>query len=238
VAVGEPGPDTPIPVTITGPSSHRIDIVFVADQPSYMSFDNPIFLEDVRRIIRNSFYIDPFYNRFQHLFNFWISRNTGGAERVLDAKGNTIEKTIDKPVDWDQNYSFADVGAIIHTDDFRDFAKSRFFSSEQDSFGTIRHELGHTPFGLSDEYDDPSTTHVEPSPLPNVYDTLAECETDSFSLGRVPEDCRSLYSPISDETHYTSEPAGGDLMFDNGPPQAADIRRIEWKFDQCGGGGC
>jgi len=239
VAVGQPGPNTPIPVTITGTSSHRIDIVFVPDVDTYMDGgENPAFLEDVRQIIRRSFYFDPFYNRFQHLFNFWISLETGDAEREVDAMGNTTNKFINKPSNWDVTFSFADVGAVIHRQGFRDFAKNKMFSSDADEFGTIRHEAGHTPFGLSDEYDDPSTSHFEPSIHPNVYSTMAECEADAPNLGHDPMDCRDLYSAKFDETHYTSEPAGGDLMFDNGPPQAADIRRIEWKFDQCGGGGC
>jgi len=239
VAVGDPGPGEPIPVGFTGPSSERLDMVFIADEASYTTPDNPDFLTDVEEVIFEAFNRYGMYNKFGHLFNFWLARNTGVAERIVDGMGNTISKTITAPVDWDENYGFSNSGVILHTNEFRDFATDSFFSSEPFSIGTIRHEAGHRPFGLADEYVMPADGgYVEAEEFPNVYESEAACEIDAPNLGRDPAFCREFISSNDDtigETFYSSEPTPNDLMNrDRSPPQAADIRRIEWYFEKCG----
>ena len=241
VAVGSPPGVGPIPIAHTGPTTHRLDLVFVADEDSYDDPMDPDFLEDVQDIVEQSMYGFGYYNRFQHLFNFWISRNTGGADRENPPDQDPI-KTIIKPVDWEQNYAFANAAAVLHEDNFRDFAKGRFFTTwtgltDSNRFRVLRHELGHSMFGLSDEYCC-NTTHFESSVLPNVFKELEDCEADAPDLGRPPEDCRSMTSEVNNKTHYTSEPEQPDLMRNNTIPRQADIRKIEWKFDRCWDGKC
>jgi len=228
VAVGSLPADEPIPVIYTGPSSHRVDIVFVADEDSYTGSNDPDFLLHIGDIIRNSFYRFELYNRYQHLFNFWLSRNTGAADK---------DCVRTRPVDWVENYAFSNAGAIIHTDRFRDCAGATTFSVEFDEFAVVRHEAGHKPFGLADEYCCDGG-YFEQTIFPNVYKTLDSCEADAPDLGRLPADCRSWDSTDNEKTYYSSEPAADDLMRNNKIPNAADIRRIEWMFEQCRIGSC
>lgn len=228
VTVGSLPADKPVPVIYSGASSDRVDIVFIADADSYTGSGSPLFLEHIRLLIRRSFYEYGLYNRYQHLFNFWLSRNTGTAD-------TGCVRT--RPVDWVENYSFSNAGAIIHTDNFRDCAGTTTFSAKNDDFRVVRHEAGHRPYGLADEYCCDGG-NFESEIFPNVYETLHSCENDAPELGRAPEACRSWVSSRNDETYYTSEPAGDDLMRNARQPNAADIRRIEWMFQKCIDGEC
>jgi len=243
VSVGDNGEDRPIPVVYTGPMGESLDLVFIADEDSYDSASDPDFLDDVRRVINTSFYTYGYYNRYQHMFNFWISKNMGGADRITPPGGETM-KIITKPASWDRFYSFYDAAVVLHEDEFRDFAKkNRMFTvwSDFDADGgnlrVPRHEAGHSLFGLSDEYCC-NTTHFESEFFPNVYNSIEFCEADAPNLGRDPEDCRSMTSDIDDETAYTSEPEQPDLMRNNRQPREADKRKIDWKFGQCQMGLC
>lgn len=236
VAVGSTGLNKPIPVGYTGPSSDRLDIVFVADADSYSGASDPTFLEDINKTMRVGFYGLPLYNQYQHMYNFWIASDTGTADRELLDDG-TEKKTVTKPTGWDDNYAFANAGAIIHTDAFRDFSGNGMFTFEPGQSRTLRHESAHSLFGLSDEYCC-NTGYYQQSVLPNVYTTLNACEVDAPALGRVATDCRSWVSDINDEMYFSSEPEPNDLMNNNTLPNAADIRRIEWVFDQCLSGKC
>lgn len=235
VDVGSSDPDAPIAVSVTGPSSERVDIVFVADVDSYTGSDDPEFISDVEEFISNAYYKFSIYNQYQHLFNFWISRNM--AEIGREDNTSEAERILVPPVDWEENYAFADAGAIIHTDSFRDFARNGFFSTTNGSNRTVRHESGHRPFGLADEYSGDVLTY-ESSTLPNVYESLESCEQDTPNLDRVPADCRQFESDNYENSFFTSEPVEDDLMNDNRTPNAADLRKIEYMFEKCLEGKC
>ena len=235
VQVGSSDPSAPISVIYTGPSTDRIDVVFVADEDSYSGSDDPDFLAAAQDFIVRGFYLYPFYNQFQHLFNFWISKNTGAAYR--ESSSGDSEKSITKPVDWEENYAFSDSGGVIHTDSFRDFARNGMFTVEPGSFRTMRHEVGHRPFGLSDEYCCDSS-YYQTEIHPNVYTSLLACEEDAPNLGRDPSQCRAWTSELNETEYYSSEPNSDDLMRNNTIPNEADIRRVEWMFDKCLAGLC
>jgi hypothetical protein len=144
------------------------------------------------------------------------------------------------PANWAADYSWRDSGAILHRDRFRDCANSGVFSSEPTSLGTVLHETGHSPMGLADEYCCDGG-YFEASPNPDLWDTLAECQADAPSLGRVASDCRTITDsrPTPPNNWFTSEPTPNDLMnADRHPPQAADIRRMDWFFTNCRAGTC
>jgi hypothetical protein len=227
--------DGPIAVSVTGPSSERVDIVFIADVDSYTGSDDPDFLSDVEEFISTGYYKFSKYSQYQHLFNFWISRNT--AEVGRENNTSDAERILVPPIDWEENYAFADAGAIIHTDSFRDFAKNGFFAISDGRNSTLRHESGHRPFGLADEYSGDVITY-ESSNLPNVYVSLENCEADAPNLGRIAADCRQFESDNDEHSFFTSEPVEDDLMNDNGTPNAADIRKIEYLFEKCQEGEC
>ncbi len=234
VVVGAPSLSGAIPISYTGTSSTRIDIVLVSDGESYNGPDSQEFLDDAW-VMYNFFFNHELFFQYRYMFNFWIAQTTGQAFRESNA--GDAERSITKPFDWEDNYAFADVGVLIHADTFRDFAQDGMFTAQSGSSTIMRHEAGHSPFGLSDEYCC-DTGYFESSTRPNVYETLDACETDAPNLGRVPADCRSWDSSLNEETYYTSEPASDDLMIDNRKANAADIRRIEWLLQECLNGNC
>lgn len=261
VAVGSPGDGQPIPVIYTGPSSHRADVVFIADADSYTGSDDPAFLADITTVIAVSYYNYPLYLKHQDEFNFWISRNTGTAGR--ESSGVPCE--VNAPSDWEENYAFKDTGALIHTDNFRDCAKGGIFTSRISAGNNrglriVRHETGHSPFGLRDEYCCDGG-YGEQNIFPNLYKTLQSCIEDAPNFGKSDLDCYTLgykctadpncsltqllqlndldFIPFLLEPPIIPDVTSGfinDLMDDEGDPGPADRRRIEWYFDQCAAG--
>ena len=228
-----------IPIMYTGSRSSRLDFVFYADRDSYSSSSDPAFLNDVRNAISNGYYADAVYLTNQDKINYWLAQATGKADPDCE---------IDAPT-----RAWEDVGLVFHTDDFRDCAPGgkRVFSTEPASFGTIRHETGHRPFGLADEYCCDGG-YFQTSPFPDIYDSrtavmlpgggvIIGCEDDAVNVGRTAADCRSWDEDIPwwfDDTWYTSDPDSDDLMFDRGQRRALDDRRMNWLFDVCRGAAC
>jgi hypothetical protein len=177
--------------------------------------------------------------------NFWLADRQGDADRVAaptPTDPNATRCVLTAPTNWTTDYSWRDTGVILHRTTFRDCANrgQAVFSAEPTSLGTVLHESGHAPFGLADEYAG-AANYFEPSPWPNVYDTLAECQADAPNLGRTAAACRMFTDaqPTSPRNWFTSEPQPNDLMnSDRHPPQAADIRRMNWFFENCKDGKC
>ena len=145
----------------------------------------------------------------QDTFNFWIAGGSGDARGVVDDK---CEK--DAPATWSILHSFADVGAIIHKDGFRDCASGNTFSANATDFTTFRHEQGHRPFGLADEYcfKRPSSMssncdggYFQTDIFPNVYEAGSDCENDAAALGR-PTAPSASSGPRSAATKRTGRP--------------------------------
>jgi hypothetical protein len=254
VGVG-PQPGSAAPVLITGPTSSRIDIVFVAERDDYPDATDPAFLADVRDTIVDAYYVgrpsDPgrpvnapgdfaVFLANQDKFNFWIANERGHAESFEDGCDH------ERP-----GIGFADSLVLLHSALFRDCQNPdlRTFSSIVDHPGTILHESGHGLFGLADEYccdggyfqtdTNPNIYHQSQNP-PNLPPRLL-CGADAPDLGRTAADCRNFTEPIDwwFDNHWSiSEPATDDLMADIGKPQAADIRRIEAVFAACLNAGC
>ncbi len=248
--VGNPSGNRPVPILLTGSPSSRIDVVLVPSRQvctagscvNYTSALDPVFLNRAHQVIRDAYYSWDIHLRNQDSLNFWLATDLGHAAQgfVLDA-----------PADWTSVYSFADVGVLLHENSFRDAARpcDRIFSSEPFSPGTIVHETGHSPFGLTDEYccDPP---YDQKAKFPNVYRSEAACHADIPDLlhwepSRVPADCREIQqTQPNGSVHRTgwwvSDPPNNDLMAGSGDrrPQAADTRRIEWIYDMCNEAAC
>jgi hypothetical protein len=234
VSVGDPADSEAIPVLFTGPRSSRLDIVFIADEDSYTGDTDATFLTDAGNVILQAYYGYDLYLSNQDKFNFWLAKGTGNAEKVEDGCDH------EPPDGWDDEYAFADVGAILHTDTFRDCAPDRLFSSEPTSIGTVRHETGHKPFGLADEYCCDGG-YFQTDVFPDIYEEPDDCAADAPSLGRTGADCREFEEVIDwwfDSDWSVSDPASDDLMVDRGAPQANDTRRINWVYDNCASAGC
>ncbi len=253
-------------VSYSGDSSHKVDIVFIADAGSYSGSSDPQFLTDVATAIHDGYLGEPVFLRHQEEFNFWIAQNTGTAGQYkasrsegkaganscgdgIDNDGDGKTDAADSgcidgcvmtpPSDWNSALAFADSGSIIHTNPFRDCAKIglRLYVATSTDSHVFRHETGHSPFGLADEYCCDGG-YFEMSSNPNVYDSLASCQTDAPNVGRTAAACRQLSKGTNTVSQWTSDPASDDLMVDNKTPRALDIRRILWMFDQCDQGGC
>jgi hypothetical protein len=232
--VGAPAQGAAIPVSFTGERTERVDIVFVADTDSYTGVNDAAFLTDVANVIKGAYYGQNYFLDHQQQMNFWLADQRGDA----DNPGSNCTLTV--PPNFATDYTWRDSGAIIHSDTFRDCANNGVFSSEPTSLGTVLHETGHSPFGLADEYCCDGG-YFENPPFPDMFDTLAECQADAPLLGRTAADCRTITDPRPnpDKDWFLSEPTPNDLMnADRRPPQAADIRRMNWFFDQCKTGNC
>lgn len=248
--VGDPTPNftfpkPAVPIGYSGGQGSRIDVVFIADRDTYTGPGpvglNPMFQADVALAINTGIYgFDPFITS-QDLFNFWILQDNTG-QSVDFATGDDHEL----PVLWDEVFAFADVGVILHRKGaLRDFGMpddhiASINLVRPDAMGGIRHEMGHVPFGLADEYCCDAAYFYE-EVAPNVYEDLTGdegCDTDAPNLGRVRDACRALEE--DGDVYYTSEPGdltpgrmNDDVMNDNGPANAADIRRFNLIFGDC-----
>jgi hypothetical protein len=239
VGVG-PQAGSAAPVLVTGPTASRMDIVFIGDRDDYTSASDPTLLADVQSVILNGYYAknpnnpgasfapagyDVFLSNHDK-FNFWIAAELGDAE---DAGSGCDHEAPD--------INFADTGALLHKDDFRDCAPGgqRLFSSEPTSVGTLLHETGHRPFGLADEYCCDGG-YFQTDTDPNLYEEPEDCTGDAGNLGRPASACREFDETIEnwfDSDWSVSEPATNDLMNDRGAPQAADLRRINGILNGC-----
>ena len=241
--VGAPAEGTAIPVLYTGGRSSRVDIVFVADTDSYPTATaDATFLTAAADVIKGAYYGQDYFLSNQQRVSFWLADQTGDADRVAaptPADPSATNCVLTLPSNFMTDYSWRDSGAILHSDNFRDCANSGVFSTEPTSLGTVLHETGHSPFGLADEYCCDGG-YFENPPNANMFDTLADCQSDAPALGRTASDCRTVTDPGPPAVSwFLSEPTPNDLMnSDRRPPQAADIRRMNWFFGNCDTGKC
>jgi hypothetical protein len=252
VGVG-PQPGSAAPVSITGPTSSRLDVVFVADRSAYVSATDPGFLSDVRDAIFNAFYARSPFNPTdsgnapgdfavllsnQDKFNFWIANEQG----LADGSGGCDHQG--------PRVSSADALVLLHGRSLRNCFNpdTRIFSSFASNNGTLLHESGHGLFGLADEYCcDGGYWQADTNPniylkrLPPTPPLRLRCDEDAPALGRTAADCREFTEDVPfwfDTDWTTSEPATDDLMADRGKPNAADLRRIDAVFAECLNAGC
>jgi len=253
VNVGAPPiPGGAVPVMLTGPMRSRVDVVLIPDKDDYPGGPgSDAFLDDMRTLIDQAYFAQgdtsadaALLLTNQDTFNFWVAGGSGDAGGVVDD-----ECVKEPPPLWDELHSFADVGAIIHTATFRDCASGNTFSAENFDFQVFRHEQGHRPFGLADEYCYKRSGsnsmncdggYYQSEQFPNVYEDGDACELDLNNLGRAGGSCDGWTEDGGGEDDWeTSEPVTGDLMVNNTTPQAADIRRIDWMLNtQCASGNC
>ena len=256
VGLRQPGPEENFwePVVLTGPSSSRIDIVFIDDVDDYTGVEDPNFLSDVGVAMfggtapgRNEGFLnEPAFLPHQDLFNFWVA--AGG-------RGGDARDDCETEVDVGRTFQWADAAAVLHRQPIsviRDChpGGQNFFSSNVDNSGNpsarvLLHEAGHEPFNLADEYCCDGG-YFQTDRMPNVYaDPQSNCERDVSDLpGRTTADCRgwretdvAWYEDIDD--WWTSDPPiDDDIMVFNGTYQLLDLRRIDWVMGHCRSAGC
>ena len=238
--VGPTSDGRAVPVIFTGGRGSRVDMAFVGDGDNYTGPGDGTFQTDVSNAIFSAYYSFDIFLTHQDSMNFWLSEQTGDAEDSADGCDHVAPE-----------FTWADAGVLLHSSGmgFRDCAPGgeRIFSSSPGNFTTMRHETGHRPFGLADEYCPAQISgkcdggYFQADPFPNVYEEPEDCQDDAPSLGRVAGDCREFEEDVEnwwDTDWSVSDPPTGDLMVDNTTPQANDIRRINWYFGTCQAASC
>lgn len=231
VQVGAPPVGRAIPVLFVGERRASVDIVIVPATSDYPNIEDRQFQEHVYGVIKNSFYAEKVFLEHQRQVNFWIGKDFGTA----NGYGNGT--CVIPPNNWGGDYAFVEAGMILHKRALRDCAipAQRIFSSEYHEYRTVLHEAGHAVFGLTDEYSD-NISYGQNNPYPNVYAGASACSSDIISLQ--PYDIRLGLPPRTSancleirENWFRSDPED-DLMKDGGKIQGADLRRIEWVFNE------
>jgi len=236
-----PTPDgRAVPVIFTGGRGSRVDLAFVGDRDNYSGPGDGTFQTDVSAAILTAYYSFDIFLTHQDQMNFWLSEQTGNAEDSADGCDHEAPE-----------FTWADAGILLHSSgaNFRDCAPGgeRIFSSSPGSFNTMRHETGHRPFSLADEYCPAQISgkcdggYYESEPFPNVYEEPEDCQADAPNLGRPASACREFEEDVENwvDTDWSiSDPPTNDLMVDNTTPQANDIRRINWYFGTCQAAAC
>lgn len=255
VAVGDPGGSLAVPVMVTGDRKDRIDLVFLPDAPaSFTGGNDPAFAAAAGRIIFEGYFREQVYLHHQQSLNFWLSL----ASLPAESYGTFPCWWTGAPLWWDNRFSFADAGAVVHTRpaSFRDCAHfgAKLFTAPLNNLPVAVHETGHSPFGLADEYCCDGGYH-ETGRFPNLYEEPDACRADLNPLRawdrRLRQntdlrwrECREFEEDdpwLPDNTDWSlSDPGGGHLMDDNGTMRGGDYRRIHNLLKRCaaGEGGC
>jgi hypothetical protein len=224
----------PVPTRTIGSHSDRFDLVFVPDNDYGLPADIDTWLPNFIQAIQNQ--IDqrlvaaaPVTGHLDS-FNFYYTRMQGDAAHnphILPANITRVAP-------------FADAYVILHNAEFGDWTEwgpPPVFSAEVAVGRSFIHEGGHAIFVLADEYDDApgcATARFEPNPMPNVWDTEADCRTDVTAEGwGNANDCWRFTTCTSDwwkfgTTRFIMDDGN---FFNNGWGQPAS-RRVEWVLGQ------
>ncbi len=235
--------DKCIPLVDNGHHFSRIDVIFVPD--TTYGGNTTLFLQDVQAIIDNAFMhenMTPIPSNINK-FNFYYYE-----DEVLIDWGNGIRV----PYLFLLECSFLDAATFLHRDWHIDFAYGKYFTSENNTYGTFMHEFSHIIFDLADEHNQ-STYHF-PLPYPNIWPSNESCRNDMISEGWNPDNCTQFCPPnfghcndfhnvwqfpefwFGHDGWWRSDPLP-DIMQNDGdyivPPfQRADLRNVNWKLDQ------
>lgn len=218
-----------IPVIYNGAIDEKIDIVLFHDDDEYTSYVDPDFLQDVYDLIDEGLFTIPWFVETQWAFNFWIATaNTANASPDPDPNEERCQRQ--PPDRAEEDYAYRDSGAIVHTSGCRDNAGGGFFTIEMldNRLQVFAHEMGHSPFGLADEYcglnDTGDTicdggyysTAVFPGypyakenyypPYPNLFSTEKECQDSAVNRPYDAVDCRSLTDSDNSSVWWIGEP--------------------------------
>lgn len=153
-----------------GPSSRRLDVVFLKDDNytgNDVDFENIVndMIDD--RLLG----IAPVTGN-DGRFNFYISQTLRGTSTNISACGENI-----LPNNFRELCPFADTVAVLHSETYGDCCSwTNVFSSEANLVRSFIHEAGHGVFGLADEYNNCNTSYFSGS---NIYDTEADCLADA-----------------------------------------------------------
>jgi hypothetical protein len=205
-----------------GGHAANVDVVVLADKDTYASWDAANFQADLYTSLWNGYYGNEFVLTHQNQMSIWIGHDMADIDMGSPCTGPFA------PERWDQ-YSFADTGWIVHSDQFRDCADPsiRIFGAWTGDATIAVHETSHSPVGLTDEYccDAP---YWQAETNPNVYAGQAACGADAPSVGRTVANCRNIK-----DDWWTSDPMPDVMADDQSTFNALDRRRWDALLQTC-----
>ncbi|MEU6476724.1 M64 family metallopeptidase [Streptomyces sp. NPDC047017] len=175
------------PVEVNGPSSGKLDLVFVGD--GYTAAQLDTYRRDVRSKVAELFAVEP-YKSYRSLFNIWqvdvVSRESGvdddptqGVRRDTALDMNYYCGGLDRLLCVDEAKAQQYAAQAPQADQVIALANSSTYGGAGGTVATAAggnarsgqiavHELGHSLGGLADEYDSPGAHQGGEEPEPNV----------------------------------------------------------------------
>ena len=226
-----PLPDDPIPIRVKGDPPEKLDVVFIRDTDITASS----FASQLDEVIDDLYFkYDPI-KFWRGTYNFYYSGESGNYEELC---------SFTNPSNMANLLAVADTVAFLHQTDLRDCRSGTRMSSEIDYDKTLIHETGHALFGMADEYCCDSS-YFQQACEPNLWSSLAGCQTDASGIGYPSSDCTQLTNGSDSINFWRIDPSGtgGCIM---GPRQhSADSQfakacgnRMSFRIGKCLGGDC
>ncbi len=181
--------DHPAPIYIQGDINYVFDIIFIPDTDI---LEQDTFKYYCRRMIKEAFFAEPAIRHWSKQFNFYINGHAATATGYLATQAVNADYH-NAPSNMN-NLTFADARVIMHDRVLYDYAyggNDGILSTEQRYLGTMMHEMGHTIFELSDEYDY-GGWHEELAILPNNWCTEDGAKRDATKRHKTADDVRQI----------------------------------------------
>jgi hypothetical protein len=177
------------PMTISNYTHwNKIDILFVPDGDYNGNLNE--FIWDMDAAIQNAYWASPTILAERDKFNFYYYRENASANRTEKNGSWSCRPVADaRAMTLDCGFRPESIG-IIHKGDCRDSAMRNppMFTTEPGSSRTMIHELGHSLFGLSDEYCC-DTGYMFPERYPNIWRSNESCRQYATLRTLDPDNC-------------------------------------------------
>ncbi|HLC56975.1 MAG TPA: hypothetical protein VJH95_00225, partial [Candidatus Nanoarchaeia archaeon] len=228
--------------------SNAVKVAFYAD--NYDGFD--VFKKEAVRVIKGMFDNYETYNKYKNKFDFYLS------DYVEKDSCETFEASFGTSLECDEMYDTLfykrsckeDVGVQFSNRFFRSNSGITLSMMDGRDDYLLAHELGHNPIGLLDEYCE-NKRYTGPSPYPNSFETLDECEEYSGTHlggrscepicmgngGLVLIDVDSA-SEDNMENGFVMGHIGPVMMDSGGEFSLTEQMRVNWFFDCCTPSSC
>jgi len=255
------------PLIVNGSTDNAISVVFY---PSATSFDCPyntkvndsryadenLFREDVMAVISRTYLnlgavtdpSEPLPEGYREKFNFYYYFDPSAPGDAFDGCSGSV------PASYWNDVTFADVTVLLYPAYHGSYNNASCqpvgcFQSSGTGRGVMKipadrttlffHETGHALFGLVDTYCG-DTWYYENDPYPNLWSSLASCQSGASANGRDPALCRPIKenSTVSCYGEYWRWDPDPDIMAEayDGQFGSAATRRIDHVLAGAGGG--
>jgi hypothetical protein len=208
-----------------GPLPNAINVVFYPSSTSYDCTDNEkvsvpdymdnetLFKEDVLTVINNTYLnldqftspVDPLPQDYRSSFNFYYYYDLSSPADAFSGCSGSV------PAGFWNNVTFSDVVVILYPAYHGTYANATCqptgctqiygpgrsqMKAPADQEWIVRLETGHALFGLDDTFCG-NTYYWQNEPYPNVWASLASCQSDAEAHNRDPAQCRQIESADS-----------------------------------------